>query len=88
MIDVNATVSKIATLEVRVMSILRHQIPKLIIPLACIVDYFGLVFQVQTPVPITQNSLVYGSDNEGLLFKNDDEEGVNMALRIAKLMNI
>ena len=31
---------------------------------------------------------MYGSDNEGLLFKNDDEEGVNMALRIAKLMNI
>jgi hypothetical protein len=69
-------VSKIATLEVRVMSILRHQIPKLIIPLACVVDYYGLVFQVQTPIKITQNTLVYGSDTEGLLFKNDDPEGV------------
>ena len=72
----NSTVSKIATLEVRVMSILRHQIPKLIIPLACVVDYYGLVFQVQTPIKITQNTLVYGSDTEGLLFKNDDPEGV------------
>jgi hypothetical protein len=31
---------------------------------------------------------VYGSDTDGLLFKNDDEGGVEMAKEIAKLMNI
>jgi hypothetical protein len=43
-VDVNATVNKIASLEVRALSLLRLRLPKLIIPLACVVDYFGIVF--------------------------------------------
>ena len=71
-IDVNHIVSKIAGLDVRALALLRHRFPKLIIPLACVVDYYGIAFEIQTPSPLTLNSLVYGSDTEGLLFKNDD----------------
>lgn len=48
-IDVNQVVNKIATLDVRTLAILRHRIPGLSIPLACIIDYYGLLFEVQTP---------------------------------------
>ena len=45
-IDVNQVVNKIATLDVRTLAILRHRIPGLSIPLACIIDYYGLLFEV------------------------------------------
>ena len=36
---------KLATLDVRNLSLLRNRIPNLIVPLACIVDYYGLKFE-------------------------------------------
>ena len=30
-------------------------------------------------IPASINSLVYGSDTDGLIFKNEDEEAVQMA---------
>ena len=58
------------------------------IPLACIVDYYGIYFEVQTPSPLTLNTLVYGSDSEGLLFKNDDAESEQLAKDIAETFNL
>ena len=87
-IDVNHIVSKVAALDVRVLSLLRHRFPKLVIPLACVVDYYGIAFEVQTPSPLTLNSLVYGSDSEGLLYKNDDFEAEKLATEIGLLLNI
>lgn len=70
------------------MSMLRHRIPKLVIPLACIVDYYGFVFEVQTPAPLTLSTLAYGSDTEGLLLKDDDPTARSIATQVAKLLNI
>jgi hypothetical protein len=33
-------------MDVKALAMLRNKIPKLIIPLACCVDYFGIVFEV------------------------------------------
>ena len=79
-VDVNHIVSKIAALDVRALALLRHRFPKLVVPLACVIDYYGIVFEVQSPSPLTLNTLVYGSDTEGLLFKNDDAEAEQMAI--------
>ena len=87
-IDVNSIVNKIATLDVRALSILRNRIPGLYIPLACIVDYYGTIFECQSPVSITQTSLAYGSDSEGILFKNDDLQAEQIAKRIGEILNI
>ena len=65
---------KIATLEVRNYALLRNRIPDLIVPLACLVDYYGLKFEAQSLAPISINSLVYGSDLQGLLYKDEAED--------------
>lgn len=78
-LNVNRVVEKLATFDVRAMSLLRFRIPNLLIPLSCVIDYYGIFFEVQSPIPLTQTSLIYGSDTNGLLFKNDDPDGVKMA---------
>lgn len=64
--------AKIAALDVRNLALLRNRFPGLVVPLACVVDYFGVRFEAQSLAPLSVNSLAYGSDLEGLLFKDDD----------------
>jgi hypothetical protein len=52
-VNVNKIVTKLASLDVRALSLLRFRIPKLVVPLACVVNYFGIVFEVQSPVALT-----------------------------------
>lgn len=70
---------KIASLDVRNLALLRNRLDRLIVPLACVVDYYGLKFETQSLAPISINSLVYGSDLDGLLFNDDDAEAEHMA---------
>ena len=63
----------------RALALLRHRIPRLIVPLACIVDYYGICFEVMSPSLLTLDTLAYGSDTDGLLFKNDDEDAEILA---------
>ena len=72
--------AKIACLDVRALAILRHRIPSLVVPLACVVDYYGIVFEVISPAALSLNSLVYGSDTEGALYKNDIFDAEKIAL--------
>lgn len=65
---------KIASLDVRNMALLRNRLDQLVVPLACIVDYYGLKFEVLSLSPISINSLAYGSDIDGLLFNDSDPE--------------
>lgn len=67
---------KIATFEVRALSLLRNRVPRLVIPLACVIDYYGAVYQVFTPGMLSLETLVYGSQSDGLLFKDDDEDAL------------
>ena len=39
------TLGKIASLDVRNLAIMRNRLPRLVVPLACIVDYFGIKFE-------------------------------------------
>lgn len=64
---------KIACLDVRNLALLRNRIDNLVVPLACVVDYFGLKFETQSLAPLSINSLVYGSDTDGLLFSENDD---------------
>lgn len=39
-------------------------------------------------LPLSTNSLVYGSDDEGLTFKNDNNNALQAALEVGKLFNL
>ena len=52
-VNVNQVVAKLASLDVRALSLLRFRIPDLLIQLACVVDYYGIVFEVHSPLPLT-----------------------------------
>jgi len=70
---------KIASLDVRNLALLRNRIQRLVVPLACLVDYYGLKFECQSLAPLSINSLVYGSDTNGLTFTNKDLHAEAMA---------
>jgi len=61
------------------MALLRNRIENLVVPLACVVDYYGLKFEIQSLTPISINSLAYGSDLDGLLITDEDPEAEKMA---------
>ena len=86
--DLSEISAKLAALDVRNMSLLRNKFENLIVPLSCVVDYFGQRFEAISMVPTSINSLVYGSDTDGLIFKDDDPEAVQMAERISKALNL
>ena len=67
------------------LNLLRNRIKDLHVQFHCVVDYFGLSFEVSSPVPLTLSTLVYGSDCEGKLFVTEAEF---VAKQIAKVMNI
>lgn len=79
---------KIAGLDARNLSLVRNRIPDLVVPLSCTVDYFGLRFECLSIAPISLNTLVYGSDNEGLIFVNENENAHQMAVKLANLLNL
>ena len=78
--------SKLAALNVKSLQILRNKFENLVVPLACVVDYYGIRFEVQSFVSISSNSLVYGSDNEGLTF--NQLEAVDLAKEIGSKLNL
>ncbi len=70
---------KIASLDVRNLSLLRGRIENLVVPLACVVDYYGNRFETQSLLPISINSIAYGSDTDGLVFHDYDAFAIKMA---------
>ena len=52
---------KVAKYNIRALSLLRHRIPKLVIPLTCLIDYYGDIYEVFTPGLLSLDTLVYGS---------------------------
>jgi len=73
---------------VRNLALLRCRVHNLVAPLACIVDYYGLRFEAMSLMPLSINSLVYGSDTDGLLFTDSDQEAERIAEQVSKLVNI
>ena len=84
----NEISAKMAALDVRNANLLRNKIPNLVVPLACSVDYLGLRFECVSIIPVTTNSLVYGSDMNDLLFKTEDPYACQMADAIASALNL
>lgn len=72
--DLSEISDKLAALDVRNASLLRNRIENLVVPLSCIVDYFGQRFEAISLIPASINSLVYGSDTDGQVFCNEDKE--------------
>lgn len=52
-VNFNKIVTKLASLDVRALALLRFRIPKLVVPLACVVNYYGIVFEAQSPIAYT-----------------------------------
>ena len=77
--DLSEISAKLAALDVRNAAILRNKIENLVVPLSCVVDFFGQRYHAMSLIPASINSLVYGSDTDGLVFKNEDKEAEQMA---------
>lgn len=77
-----------ASLDVRNLNLLRNKLENLVVPLACFVDYYGLKFETESLMPLSINSLVYGSDTDGLLFYDENQQAENMAEEISKILNL
>lgn len=86
--DLGEISAKIAALDVRNAALMRNRIENLVVPLSCVVDYFGQRFHAQSLIPVSTNSLVYGSDTDGLVFKSDDKEAEQMAREMGSLLNL
>ena len=86
--DLSEISAKLAALDVRNGSLLRNKVDNLVVPLTCIVDYFGLRFEAMSIIPASINSLAYGSDTDGLIFKDSDKDAEQMAEQIGKLLNL
>ena len=86
--DLSEISAKLAALDVRNGSLLRNKVENLVVPLSCVVDYFGLRFEAISIIPASINSLAYGSDTDGLVFKDNDKAAEQMAEQIGKLLNL
>ena len=86
--DLSEISAKVASLDVRGSALLRNKIDGLVVPLACIVNYFGIRFEAISLIPVSLNSLAYGSDTEGLLVETRDYEAEIMAEKIGSLLNL
>lgn len=78
--------SKLAGINIKCLSVVWNKFENLIVPLGCVVDYYGIRFECQSYVPLTTSSLVYGSDNEGLSVESKD--GVHLAIEISQKLNL
>jgi hypothetical protein len=79
---------KVASLDVRNLAIMRNRLPRLVVALGSLVDYFGIKFECQSLAPISINSVVYGSDTNGLTFTNRDAHAEAMAKQISLMLNL
>ena len=77
--DLSEISDKLASLEVRNAALLRNKVENLVVPLSCIVDYFGTRFLAMSLIPASINSLAYGSDTDGLVFRNEEKEAEKLA---------
>ena len=53
---------------------LRHNIPNLNMPLVALVDYLGLRLIATSILPISGDTLIYGSADQGRTVHKDDDE--------------
>jgi hypothetical protein len=65
--------NEVADHELYALALLRGKIPSLEIPLACIVDYYGVTYFCQALMPLTHGSLAYGSNTDGIFVFGHDE---------------
>ena len=78
---------KIAANEYRALDYIRGKIQGIEVPLCCLINYYGTGYIVQGICPITQNSLAYGSDSEGIDISSK-EFVLEAVQNIKKLFNI
>ena len=79
--------NELANHELRTLNFLRGLIPSLEVPLACIVDYYGMMYLCQALMPIATGSLAYGSSTDGVFIFNHDE-ATHFAEKIAEQLNL
>jgi len=78
---------KIASNEHRAFDFLRGKVQEIEVPLSCLINYYGTGYFVQSICPITPNSLVYGSNTEGIDISSK-EFVLEAVQNIKKLFNI
>ena len=63
-------------------------IPGLHFPMLAIIDYLGFRLIAMTHLPLSKNSLIYGSDDGGRTIRNDSEEIAQKLSKVSKILNI
>eukprot|EP00744_Colponema_vietnamica_P001049 GILI01001788.1.p1 GENE.GILI01001788.1~~GILI01001788.1.p1 ORF type:complete len:1045 (+),score=336.05 GILI01001788.1:182-3316(+) len=83
-----AAANKVADHELTGLNLIRGKVDGVEVPIACIVDYFGIRFLSQSIVPISVKSIVYGSNTDGLVVYNNQAQAEDKASEIASLLNL
>ena len=78
---------KLADNELRAQNLLRGLYSGVYVPLNCIVDYFGVRYYAEALCPISQKTLIYGSNTEALQILND-KDAENLAFTLAEKFNL
>ena len=78
---------KVADNELKGLNLLRGKIDYLELPMAGIVDYYGVRFLAQSLTLLAKTSLVYGSNTEGIIIYSEGE-GVEIANQVSSIANI
>eukprot|EP00698_Gefionella_okellyi_P020152 TRINITY_DN6297_c0_g1_i1.p1 TRINITY_DN6297_c0_g1~~TRINITY_DN6297_c0_g1_i1.p1 ORF type:complete len:1269 (+),score=363.22 TRINITY_DN6297_c0_g1_i1:61-3867(+) len=73
--------------ELKALDFLRGKVSGLTVPLACVVDHYGNRFLCLAAVDIGFNTLLYGSNNDGLVIK-DVEQAAPLAQGVAQVANL
>src|SRR5688500_4727719 len=95
-----ALANKVASHELNALDFVRGKLPELEVPLACIIDFFGVRYLAESLVPITPSSLVYGSNTDGIKIEhpstvqaegktpsNAHLEAAELASKLAQILN-
>ena len=78
---------KLADNELRGLNLIRGLYNGVAVPLNCIVDYYGVRFYAEALCPISERSLIYGSNTEALHIMTD-RDGERAAIEIAQQLNL
>eukprot|EP00771_Trimastix_marina_P000058 gnl/Trimastix_PCT/1058.p1 GENE.gnl/Trimastix_PCT/1058~~gnl/Trimastix_PCT/1058.p1 ORF type:complete len:1404 (-),score=522.83 gnl/Trimastix_PCT/1058:348-4559(-) len=78
---------KVAGHELKGLALARARIDGVCVPLAVIVDHFGIRFMCHAIAPVDTHSLAYGS-NTGCLVVRDDPDAHEYASRVAERFNV
>lgn len=81
-------ISRFLEHKIQMMNYIRNNQETLVVPLMCVLEYYGICFLVYSISAINYDTLVYGSFTEGLLLENLIDENKGVLVQLGKQLNI